>query len=370
MKVKGQIKFINKSKSLFYATVKKRVDHYFEEHQLSKFANGAVILKTVILLLGYLLPFIAVLIWHPTLWVDILLWVMMGIGLSGIGMSIMHDANHGAYSSNKTVNYILGHTLNLLGGSVFNWKLQHNILHHTYTNIVDMDEDIEDRVVFRFSPHSKVKRIHRFQWLYAIFFYGIITVYWALLKDFIQYYRYLHNEVNPNTPRQNRIVLLRIIISKTGYLFVFLVMPILVFGNPYPNILIGFLAMHFTAGIILTVVFQLAHTVEGTDYPLPDVQGHIETDWAIHQMRTTVNFSRNNKVISWYVGGLNYQIEHHLFPRICHIHYPKISAIVRETAREFNIPYLENRTFLHAFRSHLSALRRFGKLPSINEAIV
>jgi linoleoyl-CoA desaturase len=131
----------------------------------------------------------------------------------------------------------------------------------------------------------------------------------------------------------------------------------------------GFITMHFIAGVILTVVFQLAHTVEGTTHPVPDETGTIENNWAVHQMNTTVNFSRQSRLISWYVGGLNFQVEHHLFPTICHVHYPEISEIVKTTAEEFGIPYLENRTFMDAVNSHIETLRRFGRLPDINEAL-
>ena len=148
-----------------------------------------------------------------------------------------------------------------------------------------------------------------------------------------------------------------------------LVVPVMVFGIPFAVVISGFLLMHFAAGLILTTVFQLAHTVEGTSHPLPDQFGNIENSWAIHQVNTTVNFSRHNKWISWYVGGLNFQIEHHLFPRVCHVHYPAIAPIVKQTAEEFGLTYMENETFGAALRSHISTLQRFGRLPSMNEAI-
>jgi len=91
----------------------------------------------------------------------------------------------------------------------------------------------------------------------------------------------------------------------------------------------GYLLMQFISGVVLTVVFQLAHTVEGTTHPLPNKDYTIENNWAIHQLNTTVNFSRKNKLLSWYVGGLNFQVEHHLFPTICHVHYPEVSEIVK-----------------------------------------
>jgi len=369
MRPKSKIKFVNKDKSLFFPTLRKRVDRYFEENNISRTANAAMIVKSVVLLLCYIVPFILLLALQPAMGVSLLLWFVMGLGVAGIGMSVMHDANHGAYSRNKNVNLLMGYTLNLVGGSAFNWKLQHNILHHTYTNVVEMDEDIQDRLVLRFSPHSKVKLFHRLQWIYAFMFYGLLTLYWVLAKDFVQFFLFKKNGVNANNEAQNRNWLLKLVLMKVVYLFVMLVVPTFFFDIPFLQVLLGFLLMHFVAGIILTVVFQLAHTVEGTSHPRPNDHGIIENDWAIHQLSTTVNFSRNNKFISWYVGGLNYQIEHHLFPRVCHVHYPAISEIVRETAAEFNIPYMENDTFAQAVHSHIATLHRFGRLPSMNEAI-
>lgn len=360
---------VHKDKSQFFFTLRKRVDLYFKENNISKHYNTSMIIKTVVFLSGYLLPFAGMLYIHPSFSTSLIIWSFMGFSLAGIGMSVMHDANHGAYSPNSKTNYWLGHTLNLLGGSVFNWKLQHNILHHTYTNVVDMDDDIEDKLVMRFSPHTQVKWYHKFQFVYAFFFYGILTLYWALLKDFVQFNKYTKEGINTNTKAQNKKVLFKIILSKIVYWTVFLVIPIAVLNFPAAQIIIGYVLMQFIAGIVLTVIFQLAHTVEDTSHPLPNEQGAIENTWAIHQLNTTVNFSRKNKWISWYVGGLNFQVEHHLFPTICHVHYPEIAPIVKATAEEFGIPYLENETFAEALVSHINTLKRFGKLPDINEAI-
>lgn len=366
-----QIRFIDKDKdkAKFFSTLRQRVDTYFKENKISKHADAEMVIKTIVCLSGYILPFVALLIFKPSYPISILLWIIMGIFLAGIGMSVMHDANHGAYSRSHKINKWLGHTLNLLGGSVFNWKIQHNLLHHTYTNIVTHDMDIQDKVILRFSPHTPVKWVHKLQVLYAVFFYGITTLYWALLKDFLQFSKYKKDGLNKNTKAQNITLLVKMLLDKLIYFAIFLGLPLFVFDIPVKEVISGFLIMHFFAGVILTVIFQLAHTVEGTTHPLADETGTIENNWAIHQMNTTVNFSRNNKFISWYVGGLNFQVEHHLFPTICHIHYPKISEIVKTTAEEFGVPYLENKSFSDAVGSHINTLRRFGKLPSINEAI-
>ncbi|HEY1040754.1 MAG TPA: acyl-CoA desaturase [Bacteroidia bacterium] len=367
-----EVRFIDKNpnRNLFFATLRKNVDNYFKENKISKHYNSEMVIKTVVLLSAYILPFAALLIFTPSFGISIALWTIMGFALAGIGMSVMHDANHGAYSSSRKVNYWLGHTLNLLGGSVFNWKMQHNVLHHTYTNIVNLDDDIDDKLIMRFSPHTEVKWYHKLQFIYAFLFYGILTLYWVLLKDFVQYVRYTKGGVNKNTKEQNRITMFKIIVSKIVYLAAFVAAPIFIFKIPVLQVVSGFLLMHFIGGVVLTVIFQLAHTVEDTTHPLPNAEGTIENNWAIHQLNTTVNFSRHNRFISWYVGGLNFQVEHHLFPLICHVHYPAIAHIVKATCEEFDVPYLENETFGQALNSHINTLVRFGKLPKMSEAIV
>ncbi|GAA4430102.1 acyl-CoA desaturase [Pontibacter saemangeumensis] len=371
MKLKGKVKFVNKDKSLFFPTLRKRVDAYFTENNLSKTGNSQILTKSIVLLLLYIVPFVLLLAFTPNLGASLMLWFVMGIGVSGIAMSVMHDANHGAFSKSKTLNYLMAHSVNLLGASAFNWKLQHNILHHTYTNVVEMDEDIDDMVFMRFSPHTNVRFYHKLQWAYAFLFYGLLTLYWVLLKDFLQFFRFIRSGVNANSKAQNRIAFTKILAFKVLYFFSILVAPTLLFGIPIWEVAVGFLLMHFVSGIILSTVFQLAHTVEGTSHPLPCESGIIENDWAIHQMNTTANFSRKSRLLSWYVGGLNFQIEHHLFPRICHVHYPNIADIVKETAAEHGIPYLESETLAQAVRSHLSTLHRFGRLqmPNLNEVM-
>lgn len=369
MTLHAPIRFISKDKSQFYQTLSARVDAYFQTNGISKCADANLVIKTFVLTAAYTVPFFLLLFLQPAFGWALLLWAVIGVAMAGIGMSVMHDANHGAYTSNSRLNnFIGGLALNILGGSAFNWKLQHNNLHHTFTNIVHYDEDIDDKVILRLSPHTQVKSIHRFQWLYALLIYSIVTLYWVTAKDFLQFARYKRNGVNKNKPARNRIEMTRIIAIKVLYFFTFIGLPLL-FGLPTWEIILGFIFMHMVGGIILTVVFQLAHTVEKTTFPRPNENGIIENEWAIHQMNTTVNFSRHNRLLSWYVGGLNFQVEHHLFPKICHVHYPRIAPIVQHTAREFNVPYLEHKSLGHALRSHFATLQQFGKLPDLDEVM-
>jgi len=367
--MKDKVKFVAPEKSLFFSVLKKRVDQYFIDNQLSRYATKGMVVKTIVLLSLYFLPFFAILVFQPSFTVSLFLWFLMGFGVSGIGMSIMHDANHGAYSKNPKINKWLGYTIYFAGGGVSNWKWQHNLLHHTYTNVVPMDEDIRDRGVVKLSPHVVARFVHQFQWIYAFFFYSLMTLYWVIFKDFSQYFSFIGSGINSQSKAENRSMFVQLILLKVVYFGILLGLPILVFGLPAQQIIIGFLVMHFTSGLLLTVIFQLAHTVEGTQHPLVEENNTIAKDWAIHQLETTVNFSPNNRWLSWYIGGLNYQIEHHLFPKICHVHYPKIAPIVKQTAAEFGIAYLENPSFEKALKSHVSALKRFGRLPSPVEAI-
>ena len=368
MKQRPRVTFAGKDKNIFFKTLKKRVDGHFKERGISMHANAQMVVKTVVILAVYILPFLYLLYFQPPLLPSLLLWLVMGIGMAGVGMTIMHDAIHGAYSSSSVVNKMLGFTLNLVGGSKHNWRLQHNILHHTYTNITHMDDDIADKTVLRFSPHTPLKWYHKLQPVYAFFFYGLLTLYWVTLKDYVQFVLYTRDGVNPNNRAHNVKLLLGIITMKAVYFFVLLGVPTLV-GISFTHALFGFLLMHFVGGIILTTVFQLAHSVDETEFPVPDDEGKIQNAWAIHQMETTMNFAPKNRWLSWYLGGLNFQVEHHLFPGICHVHHPEVSEIVRETAREFGITYQEHESFAAALKSHVRYMIRIGKLPDLNDGI-
>ena len=359
--MKQKIKFVNKDKTKFFDTLKERVDLYFVENNISQHANSTMVFKTIFMLSLYFVPY--ALIMSGTLnlggmWVCSLI---MGLGLAGIGMSVMHDANHGAYSSNAFMNQLLGLSLTLVGGDNQNWKTQHNILHHTYTNIHGHDRDIDNKVIMRFSPAGKHSSIQRFQVAYVFVFYAVMTLYWTTVKDFIQHFEFIKQGHNREAKSDQVKSLFRIIIWKLIYLSYVFLLPMLFLNLSFLEVFIGFISLHAVAGIILSVIFQLAHVVEGTTFPIPDDKGNIENEWAIHQLETTADFAKNNPLITFYVGGLNYQAIHHLFPRICHVHYPAIAPIVEQTAKEFGVPYLYNESFGKAFLSHIRILSKLGK---------
>lgn len=360
MEQKKRVKFVNKEKTQFLKTLKQRVDQYFTDNNIDRQGNATMIIKSVVLLSMYLLPLATMYVFHLPWYGVLSCFIISGFGVAGVGMGVMHDANHGAYSHNKTVNAIMGSTLNLLGGFDVNWRFQHNILHHTYTNITHVDEDLEPRVRMRWSPHFKYYPIQRFQFIYAFIAYCLSTWSWTFIKDYKQFYNYANNGVNKSSRSQKAYDLFKLIATKLFYYAYMLIIPIFVLGYGAGLIIGGFMLMHAIGGFMLSTVFQLAHVVEGAEFPLPNEKGEIENEWAIHQMQTTADFGHGNKFLTWYAGGLTHQIEHHIFPDICHVHYPAIAHLVRDTAEEFGVPYNYNETYLGALASHVRMLKKFG----------
>lgn len=355
-----RIKFNNADRPEFVKELRSRVNNYFKENNKSKNANTNMVIKTIFMLSLYLIPYSFVILNVTTNPFIILgLWVLMGLGMAGIGFSIMHDANHGAYSKNQKTNKYLGYLINIIGGSSVNWKIQHNVLHHTYTNINEHDEDL-DGTLMRFSPHQKRLKTHRFQQLYAWLLYCLITVAWFTKKDFIQLKRYKRKDLIKTQNITYKKAFTRLVLAKIFYISFIFVLPLIFSSQVLWLTILFYFIMHFTSGIFISTIFQLAHVVSETDFPKPDSNGSMDNSWAAHQLYTTANFGKNNLPLSWFVGGLNFQIEHHLFPNICHVHYRKISDIVKATAQEFDLPYYQN-TLLGAIHSHTKHLKKLGK---------
>lgn len=351
----------SKSTDDFAKVLRTRVNQYFKDNNISRYANANMVIKTIFMIALYAVPFVLMLTVFENTWLVILMWILMGFGMAGIGLSIMHDANHFAYSKNANVNKILGKLLNFVGGSDVNWRIQHNVLHHTYTNVSGMDEDIDSGILMRFSPDQKRRKAHRFQHIYAWFLYGLMTIMWTFTKDYQQYIRYKKRDLLKTQGSSNGLILFTLILSKLLYLGTMISLPVIFAGVPWWLSLVGFFIMHFVAGLTLASIFQPAHVVPSSDFQLPDERGNIEKDWAANQLLNTANFAPGSRLFSWYVGGLNYQIEHHLFPNICHVHYRKIAHIVRETAAEYGLPYYSYKTFAGALREHGKMLYNLGK---------
>jgi len=342
----------------FHAELKKRINAYFENAKQKSTGNWRLYSKAFLLLAGYIALYIHLVFFTPATFLAIAECLLLGGLTAAVGFNIMHDGIHGSFSSRKWVNKLAGLTLNLLGANNFMWKSKHNIIHHTYTNIEGVDDDIEARPLLRLCQSQTYYKIHRFQHWYFWAAYSLLYLWWIFFTDYRKYFtrRIGGVSIQPMTLRDH----LSFWGFKLLHLFLFVVLPIYLVG--ITNWVWGFLAFSLFTGFVLSIVFQLAHTVEGTIFIDAEKNGPaIEDEWAVHQLKTTANFATHNRFLSWWLGGLNFQIEHHLFPRISHVHYPAISKIIRETCREFNIPYLEYPRVRLAVASHVSHLRSLSR---------
>ncbi len=348
------------SGSEFTASLNKKINAYFAQNQLSRKGNWQSAIKIVLMLVLYFGPFLLILAEPLPKWSLIPLAITMGVGMAGIGMGVMHDAAHGALSSHPWINRLFSRSIYLMGSSSLTWNIQHNYLHHNYTNIFGKDEDIGGRSVLRFSPKVPFKKIHRFQHYYALFLYSLLTLS-KLPNDFVQLSQYNKKGLTRRQNKRPRIEMVRLAVLKAVYVAVAFGLPLALTDLGFLQVLIGFVIMHCVGGFIMAIVFQLAHVVDEVQQPSPNASGVIEEEWMAHQLRTTANFAPKNRLLGWYVGGLNFQVEHHLFPKISHVHYAKLSPIVETTAREFGISYHQHTTLADAVASHRKVLKDLGR---------
>jgi linoleoyl-CoA desaturase len=345
-------------KQSFHVELKKRINDYFETSGKSVTGNKQLFIKAGVLFTAFLGLYIHLVFFTPsTIWA-VLECVILGLVVAGIGFNIMHDGAHGSFSKYKWVNNVAAFSLNLLGGSSFMWNVKHNVIHHAYTNIDGVDDDIDIQPWMRMSSTQPKLKMHKYQHFYFWFLYSMLYILWVFVLD---YQKYFKRKIG-GMPLKKMTAWDHIVFwgFKAIYLFLFFLVPFYTVG--FVPTIIGFLIFSVIAGFILSIVFQLAHTVEHTHFPVPhDESGKLDDEWAIHQLKTTANFAPKNKLISWLVGGLNYQIEHHLFPKISHVHYPAIRKIIKQACSEFNVPYTEYKKMSHAVISHVLFLKQMGR---------
>ena len=354
-----QFKSTDRKEKEFVDQLKMEISDYFKKHNLSIKGNFWLFLKAIVILSVYIVPWIMLIILPLNGWIAALLCILIGIGEAGVGMNVMHDAAHGSLSRKKWVNNLFQSSMYILGSNIFNWKIQHNLFHHTYTNIYGFDPDIGTKLVIRLNDHSKIRRYHKYQYFYSFFLYGLMTLS-KIVLDVVQLFQYNKSGLTKQQKANPRKEMAILLISKTLYFLVFIGVPLWLSSFLWWEIVIGFIIVHFTAGIIMSTVFQMAHVVEGAKQPLPDASGTIPHEWMVHQLHCTSDFAPKNRILGWYIGGLNYQIEHHLFPNISHIHYRKIAPIVQTTATKFGIFYNVKPTFVSALKSHINRLKELG----------
>lgn len=342
----------------FRKTLNERVDQYLRDHKIPGRDVPAMYLKTAFVLAWWLGTYLLLLFGHFPPLVNVALCVVWAFAIASVGFNVMHDANHGGYSNHPRVNKIVSLSAEILGMSGFRWRTKHNVWHHTYTNIAGFDDDVETFGLMRLTPRVPWKPLFKAQaWYFPLVYSGIGFDF--ILRDFMMvlFGKSDANHVYPKMSTGDKIIFWA---GKLFYFSIVLALPLLVF--PWWQVLIGFVIVMLTVGLILGVVFQLAHINGAAEFPEPvGSPQHIENEWAVHQVETTANFAPGNRLLNFYVGGLNYQVEHHLLPHICHLNYPRLAPIVRATCEEFGIRYNSYPTWREAFASHLSELSLLGR---------
>ena len=342
----------------FSRALKKRANHYFETEGGTRRDRPAMLLKSAILLTWFVMSWALLVFAATTFWQAILLSMSLGFSIAGIGMAVQHDANHGAYSKHSAVNTLFSLTLDIMGVSSFIWRQKHNVFHHTFTNVEGVDFDLDFGSIARLTPEQDRRPWHRFQHLYIWGLYGLLLPKWVLFDDFVVITTRKLGSHRLSKP--SRVDLLRFAGAKLFFFGWALLVPALY--HPIWQVFLFLVLASYTMGVTLGSVFQLAHCVEEADFPPVPANGErMREEWSVHQMATTVDFARSNVLLSWYLGGLNFQVEHHLFPKVSHMHYPALSRIVEEVASEHGVRYRSTPTFSGSLASHYRHLRGLGQ---------
>jgi len=342
----------------FEKELKRRVSVYFEDNSVSRKDNGGMYLKTLLAVLWVAVSYFLLVFARLPVWGVIPAAASLGVALNALSFNVMHDALHGAYSERAWVNKLMGHFLDLIGGSSYFWYRKHNYFHHSYPNIAGHDDDIEAGVFARLSPHHKRYFFHRYQHIYIWLLYGFLAIKWHLFDDFYTFFTKRINGHEIDRPGgRDALVFFG---GKLFFLIAAFVIPSFFYPVVYVIGLYMFVAL--IQGLIMSVVFQLAHCNEDAGFPVHSGDSNdMDTSWMVHQLTTTADFDKGNQLLTWYLGGLNYQVEHHLFPKICHVNYPSLSRIVEETCREYKVTYNEYRSIFSGLRSHYNWLRLLGQ---------
>jgi linoleoyl-CoA desaturase len=353
--------FANSGKS-FFKELKANVDEYFRSNNIHPAGNVRLYIKGIIQVTTAVILYATLVFFTPGTMLSLFLCALLGFNLAVIGFNVMHEGGHQSFSRNNVVNEISAYSLNVLGGFSYFWKIKHNVNHHTYTNVEGMDSDIDVKPFMRLHEGQPWSPYHRFQHLYGVVLYGISYLAWVFYEDFVKYFRDGFSK-----PGEQSKLALRVHIifwfTKLMYVAVYAIIPIIMVG--FLSWLIGFLVATVVCGLTTSIIFQLAHVVEGTEFHDANQQaGHEKQEWAIHQIASTANFGTSSKTLHWLLGGLNFQIEHHLFPRISHIHYPAVRLYVKKACDEAGVTYHEYKSMFAAIISHLGHLKKLGARPA------
>ena len=340
------------------SALNREINAYFTASGTSPHGGTALWIKTGVLIAWAVLSYLGLLLVAGSWWQVLIAATSLGLAVSGIGFNVMHDGGHGSYSSRPWGNRLTAWTLDLIGGSSYMWRFKHNVFHHQYPNVDGVDDDLEAGPWLRIAPDQPRYWFHRFQHLYAWGLYVFLPLKWQWWDDFKQA---VTGRIAGRTfPRPRGWSLAGMLVGRAVFFGWALVLPLWL--HPPLAVLGVYAFVCLITGITIATVFQLAHIVEEAEFNTEPASGErMPLPWAEHQLATTVDFGPNSRVLTWYLGGLNFQVEHHLFPKVSHVHYPAIEPIVRSVCAEFGVEHRSHDSVWGALGSHLRHMRKLGR---------
>jgi len=345
------------SKDRYFRVLARRIDAYFEEEGISKKANGLFIVKNLAFVLIAAGLYLAILSGAFYGWRLGFLFVLFGVFVTILLFSVAHDASHDAISNRKWVNRLLAYVWNVAGISSYFWGLKHNVAHHGFTNIPGKDDDIDQSKLVRLNPNAERKWFHKYQHIYAPFLYALLSLNIIYIKDFKLLMQ--HDFGNKRVRRHPRRELWILLATKLFFVGYMIVIPKIMLGISWGQILGYHVLMHLAIGLFIGLVLVPVHVTGESAYRLPDTAGKVHCDWRVQQLEATVDFAANNYLVNWITGGLNTHVVHHLYPSVNHIHYFHLTRIIKQTASEYNFPY-RNYSLVRVFTEHLRFLKMLG----------
>lgn len=350
------------NKDQFSTVLRKRMNDYFKQNNISRYGNWEMYLKTALAAIFWSTTYYFILN-SPEVgigkWGVFALFVFLGFINIFIAFNISHDACHNAYSSKPWVNQLMSYSLDFVGGNSYLFRQMHNV-HHAFVNIHGIDVTMETHGLFRFTPHEKWLWYHRFQHIYTPILYMLAGVQWSILKDFKWFFLEdsIGNNKNIKHPAKEYLILF---ITKAIYFGLTLGLPMYFLPYSPGFIILCWFGLQIPSSLTFALIFQATHVYEGTHYPMPDEEGNIENNYAIHVVETTADFSRQSRIGNFLMGAINIHVIHHILPGICHVHYPKLTKILIKTCDDFGLKYKEHMTFPQAMKSHIKMLHTLSK---------
>ncbi|MFZ0302074.1 MAG: acyl-CoA desaturase [Terracidiphilus sp.] len=341
--------------SSFPKVLRRRLEDFFIDQKISPKADSSMWFKIAAGLSVLLGSWIAIYTIRPDSWGFVALYLVGGLAQTFLQLNIAHDSNHNAISTEPSVNKLLNYVFDICGVSSYMWRILHHRGHHSCINLQGEDDALTGRGIFRFTPHEPRTRMHRFQHIYALFFYALFSLDYVFIRDFEAFFFPTHDYLRRTKhPLREYAILFG---GKALYFSYMLVLPVILLGKPILLVALSFVLVHLIIGMTVSLVFQTTHTVDSTYFP----SDRSEFDNGVyHIFATTADYATENPLVGWLTGGLNHHIAHHLCPYVCHTHYAPLTRIVKQTAEEFGVPYRQHPTMTRAVVHHLILLKQLG----------